>query len=161
MEILYAPWRSKYINKNNNNCPFCDIFKQDKDEKNFVLKRYKHTVAMLNLHPYNAGHILILPYAHKANLYDLTSEERVDLIEALSELNLLVKNALRCDGVNIGVNAGKASGGSIPDHLHLHVVPRWLGDTNFLVVTADTKQISVDLNQMYTTLKEAIHNVNN
>lgn len=165
MKILYAPWRSNYLSKERSNkktkkCPFCQQPKENNDEKNFIIKRYKNCFVMLNLYPYNAGHLLIVPFSHKKYLNDLTKEEKINLIEILSLSSDILKKTLKYDGINIGTNISKASGGSIPNHLHLHLVPRWFGDTNFLVSTADTKQISGNLKKIYKELKKVFQNKN-
>lgn len=161
MEILYAPWRTRYsITKSDSttstSCVFCTHFADTQhDEQNFILKRFEHSVIMLNLHPYNAGHLLILPYEHKSSLDELNLSTRTELMETLNTSIVLVNQVLHCDGINMGLNLGKASGGSIPEHIHFHVVPRWLGDTNFLAVAANTKQISINLREIYDMLKVA------
>lgn len=158
MKLLYAPWRGKYFKKKekkvgiNNTCPFCNQPKELNDNKNFILKRYEYCFIMLNLHPYNAGHLLVVPYKHKPKLYNFNKEERLEFIEAINEGTNILKKVLKFDGVNIGINIGKASGGSISAHLHAHIIPRWYGDTNFLVASANTKQIPFDLNEIYEKL---------
>ena len=159
MKILYAPWRSDYLNNNtpsssSDECIFCSKFNEKKDETHFIIKRFDHTVVMLNLYPYNAGHLLILPLAHKGNLEDLDPEVRFELMEVITLSNAIIKRVLNCDALNVGLNLGKASGGSQPDHLHFHCVPRWWSDTNFLVTTADTKVIPTDLGLLYRNLKK-------
>lgn len=159
MKNLYAPWRSNYIVNDNKekleekSCPFCLQFAQNQDEKNFILKRFKHCAVMLNLHPYNAGHLLVLPFAHKANLRELDESARAEIIEVISKSNEIVTNVLGCTAINVGLSLGKDSGGSIPDHLHFHIIPRWPGDTNFLVITAETKVISFNLHEIYERLR--------
>ncbi len=160
---MYSPWRSKYTtetahtkkeNISEQDCVFCDQFNQKNDKKFFIMKRLKHNAVILNKFPYNAGHLLIIPFAHKATLDSLSKAARTELMEVLSHSARIVKEALKADGVNIGLNVGKASGSSIPSHLHFHVLPRWYGDTNFLPTLTDTKQISVDLHEMYKILKK-------
>ncbi|MBA3953870.1 HIT domain-containing protein [Candidatus Dependentiae bacterium] len=161
MEILYAPWRTQYSTAKPapntdllNSCVFCAHFVlKDDDEQNFILKRFEHSVVMLNLHPYNAGHLLILPYEHKSSLEQLSLPIRTELMEALNTSIGILNEVLRCSGINMGLNLGKASGGSIPEHIHFHVIPRWLGDTNFLAVAAHTKQVSINLREIYDMLK--------
>ncbi len=164
MKRMYCPWRSNYttqearIKKENlpsDECIFCDQFAQNIDKKFFILKRFKHNVVMLNRFPYNTGHLLIIPFAHKATLNDLSKAARSELMELITQSSDIVQKQLKADGVNIGLNVGKASGSSIPSHLHFHILPRWYGDTNFLPTLADTKQISVDLNDTYKKLKKA------
>lgn len=162
MKQLYAPWRENYTTgvahaKNSTNteseCVFCNDFAQDTDEKYMIVARYKHMIVMLNRFPYNAGHLLILPHGHIADLHDLSSQARSELIELTNHSINALKKVLHCDGVNVGLNLGKAAGAGIPSHLHMHVLPRFTGDTNFLPVLCDTKQISFDLHNIYQKLK--------
>jgi ATP adenylyltransferase len=156
MERLYAPWRGAYIDKKEKKeCIFCLCARSQDDEKNFIVKRFETGMIMLNLYPYNAGHLLAIPYAHERQLSGLSLAERTELIEMVTSTASVLSIALHCDGINIGMNLEKAAGGSIPEHLHMHIVPRWLGDTNFLVTVADTKAISFDLCEIYRKLKAA------
>ncbi len=158
MKHLYAPWRNRYITeKNKRACIFCNHRDTAcNDTNNFVIKRFNHCLIMLNLFPYNAGHLLIIPYRHTATLAKLTIEERHELMEATNLAMSILKKELKADGFNAGINVGgKASGGSIPGHLHMHVLPRWHGDTSFLTTLAETKQISADLILLYTQLAGA------
>ncbi len=161
MNRLYAPWRSHYFKKVERTtfkepCPFCAIAATKDDEKHFVLARFKHAFIMLNHYPYNAGHLLILPYAHVESLERLALDARTDLMELITLSTRILHNTLESPGINIGINlGGKVAGGSIPDHLHIHVLPRFAGDTNFLPLLANTKQISLDLVEVYQKLKRA------
>lgn len=163
MKKLYAPWRGKYITKDlksekptgEKDCPFCRQIDENNDEKNFIIKRFKHCYVMLNLHPYNGGHIMILPYQHAARFDALTPEIRAELMEVMTSSISIIEKALSTDGINMGTNHGKPAGGSMPDHLHIHIVPRWWGDTNFFVSIADTKTVSIDLNEIYRKLSIA------
>jgi ATP adenylyltransferase len=165
MKKLYAPWRTAYAREiaaqskqestTADACVFCTQFTASDDHKNGILRRFTHTIAMLNKYPYNAGHILIVPHAHRATLHELSTPARTELIELASQSQLIMVNTLKAQGVNMGLNLGKAAGAGIPAHLHLHVLPRFLGDTNFMPTLCDTKQISIDLNTIYTQLKPA------
>ncbi|MDP3787974.1 MAG: HIT domain-containing protein [Candidatus Chromulinivorax sp.] len=163
MDILYAPWRDKYVVGSNKEscasdsiCIFCKMLvSDDVDHQNFVLKKTQHAFVILNLYPYNGGHLLVLPRQHAARLEDVSKEIRTELMELMSASIVILKDVLRADGINTGLNLGKASGGSVPDHLHFHIVPRWFGDTGFTVTTADTKSVSVDLERIYNDLKPA------
>lgn len=163
MKHLYAPWRGIYAQENGklkrhteqSGSPFSAEFAADNDEENFILKRLKHHGIMLNHYPYNPGHLLIIPYRVAPALSDLTREERIELMEATNASVSILKTYLQNDGANVGLNLGDASsGGSIPDHLHVHIVPRWHGDTGFLATTAQTKVLSEDLRVVYNTLKK-------
>lgn len=160
MKKLYAPWRSAYaqrINKKENNgpCVFCHIIATTDDASEFILQRMPECMILLNKYPYNPGHLLIVPYTHTSTLHTLTSSERVALIEQTSRATDIVTTTLSAQGCNVGINIGKAAGAGIPEHIHLHVLPRFLGDTNFLPTLADTKQISIDLHEIYATLLPA------
>lgn len=164
MKKLYCPWRGEYTLKTAHTknedapadeCVFCQRIAQTNDEENLIIKRGKHTVIFLNKYPYNAGHILIMPYEHVAQLTQLSTAARAELMEMLAQSEPIMRNTLGAHGVNMGVNLGKAAGAGIPSHLHFHVLPRWEGDTNFLPVLADTKQISFDLHEFYKKIKKA------
>lgn len=163
MKKMYAPWRSNYTTTkahtkkegiHEDECVFCEQFAENNDAHHFILKRYAYTAVLLNKFPYNAGHLLIIPFAHKATLDQLSKAARTELMELITQSSHIVRTTLKADGVNIGLNIGKDAGSSIPSHLHFHVLPRWKGDTNFLPTLADTKQISVDLHDVYKQLKK-------
>jgi ATP adenylyltransferase len=165
MKHLYAPWRSNYVTdvvhgKNDKiekeDCIFCANLADNNDEKHFIFKRFTHHAIMLNLYPYNAGHLLIISLDHKKNLEELSKEARIELIELTNSCINILTDVLKAQGVNVGFNIGKASGAGIPSHFHQHVLPRWIGDTNFLPLLANTKQISIDLNEIYKKLKSSI-----
>lgn len=163
MKILYAPWREDYTTStapgpqgqegiSEKECVFCTQLHLD-NEQVFILKRCKSSYIMLNRYPYNAGHLLILPFSHTAHLEDLPLESRNELIHLATESTIILKKELKAQGVNIGLNLGKAAGAGIPAHLHMHILPRWQGDTNFLPTLAETKQVSTDLSKLYKTLR--------
>jgi len=155
MDKLWAPWRAKYItkiNKHKKGCIFCRILKEKKDKKNFIISRSKHSFAVLNIYPYNNGHILIVPNAHVFDLSQMKKEEKEDLWELLEKTKKQVDRAMKPAGYNIGINLGKAAGAGYPKHLHIHLVPRWIGDVNFMPVTGNTKVISQSLRSLHTEL---------
>lgn len=162
MDILYAPWRGRYITdtvrsrekqKPSNECVFCAHFKEDNDSTNFILKRCKSMIVMLNRYPYNSGHLMILPVKHIGQLYELPTHDQQEMMTLATHSSKILQTVLECDGINIGINLGKAAGAGLPGHLHMHLLPRWNGDTNWLPLLADTKQISVDLEYTYKELK--------
>ncbi len=164
MKDLYAPWRSPYsksLSKSKqeaaqkNECVFCVQCKDTHDAKNFILKRYKHWIVLLNKYPYNAGHLLIVSFEHKKSLDQMPKAARAELLEITALAIPILEKKLETDGINVGLNLGKASGAGIPSHLHLHILPRWSVDTNFLPALADTKVISFDLKEMYALLEPA------
>lgn len=163
MKRLYAPWRSKYVTesgKKENNlaitkeaCVFCQQVAHQPDQTSYVLRRFDLCFVMLNRYPYNGGHILVLPFDHKPDLDDLTPATRSELIEAVSLSKRVMQSVLTPQGFNIGINLGVAGGGGIPSHLHVHVIPRWRGDTSFLETVGGTKLVSADLDTVYDNLK--------
>lgn len=162
MKKLYAPWRADYTtgsahknreNQSQDECIFCQQIYSQEDEKHFVLKRFEHHLVMLNLYPYNAGHLLILSLEHSASLSELSTSARAELIELTTICVEILKQALSAHGINVGINLGKAAGAGIPSHLHTHVLPRFVGDTNFMPTLANTKVISFDLQEIYQKLK--------
>lgn len=154
MEKLWAPWREKFIfGKRKKGCIFCRCLKEKKDQENFILCRGKHAFVILNLYPYNSGHLMIVAQRHQAQLQDLTSPEAQEMIRLSQVWVKILKKALRPDGINLGININQASGAGIHEHVHIHVVPRWQGDTNFMPILADTKVISVSLKSVYQKLK--------
>jgi len=157
MDKLWAPWRVKYITKiikGSKGCVFCNILKDKKDRKNYIVSRKKHAYAVLNLYPYNNGHMLIVPNRHVFDLSDLTKEEREGLMDLLELIKRLLDKIMKPQGYNIGINLGKAAGAGFPEHLHIHLVPRWTGDVNFMPVTGHTKVISQSLRSLHDLISK-------
>jgi len=157
MKQLWAPWRCTYINVKSGykkRCFLCEALKASNDRKNLLVKRGRKCFVMLNLFPYNAGHLLISPKAHKANLEDLTPEEMKELFELAIEMKRALTKVLNPEGFNMGFNIGAVAGAGLVGHLHLHLVPRWGGDTNFMPVLSGTKVISQSLSQLYQRLQK-------
>lgn len=159
MDRLWAPWRIKYIKQppsNSKGCLFCRLAKEKRDVKNLVLFRSRHSFCILNKYPYNNGHLLVSPYRHIKNLNQLKNSEALDMFYTSNKMQHLLKQLLSPDGFNIGINIGRVSGAGIPSHIHLHIVPRWKEDTNFMPVVFDTKVISQSLSQLYEELHRRI-----
>ena len=157
MENLWAPWRAEYIlNTKKCGCFLCQKPREDKDEANFILYRGKTNFIILNSYPYNPGHLLIAPYRHVDNLQKLTDEEATEHFAVLKLSIKLLTKVTKPEGFNVGMNLGKVSGAGLDDHLHTHVVPRWLGDTNFMAVTSNTKVVSQGLADTYRNLKKGL-----
>ena len=158
MDKLWAPWRVKYITKilkEQKGCVFCRILKEKKDKKNYILTRTKHCFSVLNIYPYNNGHMLILPNRHVDDLGKLTKAERNELFDLLQETQKLLKKVLKPGGYNIGINLGRVAGAGFPGHVHIHLVPRWYGDVNFMPVMSNTKVISQSLKTLFEKLDDA------
>ena len=162
MNILYGPWFAKYMltkknikDQTSRACVFCQKFLvQDLNSQEFILKKAKHASIILNFYPYNPGHLLILPYQHVANLEDLSKEARMELMELTNKSIIILESVLKVHGIHVGLNLGETSG-SIPDHVHLHVVPRFDKDINFLVKNNLLKNRLIDLEKVYNDLKPA------
>ncbi len=153
MKYIWAPWRMKYVRMGKpTGCILCDKPKQKKDKENYILFRGEKNFIMLNCYPYNPGHLLIAPYRHTGNLEDLTEAERNEHFELVSRSIVILKQAFKPMGFNIGANLGRVAGAGIEDHFHSHIVPRWQGDSNFMPVLGETKVIPQALADTYKTL---------
>ena len=151
MNNLWSPWRSKYIEsfKNENekgSCIFCEVLdKEITDDNNLLVTKSSLTITMLNLYPYNNGHLMIIPKRHVGKLDDLSKEESLAIMEEIKFAQQALTKVYQPHGFNVGANLGRASGAGIEDHIHFHIVPRWNGDTNFMPVLGEVKVISQDL----------------
>lgn len=156
MEQLWAPWRLAYIKgPEPEGCIFCTKPAVGRDEENLIVWRGGSAFVMLNRYPYNSGHVMAVPVRHTGDLDQLTPSEVQDLWEAVRRSVRALRRAFGAQAFNIGVNLGRAAGAGITDHLHVHVVPRWTGDTNFMPVLADVKVIPQHLQDTYRQLREA------
>ena len=155
MDKLWAPWRVKYVTKilsKSKKCVFCKILSGKNDRKNFIFLRTQYSFAVLNIYPYNNGHVLVMPYRHVNDIAKLTQDEMMDLMNLVNRTKKLLEKVMKPKGFNIGVNIGRAAGAGFPGHVHIHIVPRWLGDVNFMPVLTDTKVISQSLRALWTRL---------
>ena len=157
MYRLWAPWRLKYITGDREKeCIFCKKPRENKDNENFILLRGKKCFVMLNLFPYNNGHLMVAPYRHISSIEDMNFEEQKEMINLTSRMVILLRKVMHPEGFNIGMNLGKSAGAGIVDHIHLHIVPRWTGDSNFMPLLSETKVISEALEETYKKLKEKL-----
>jgi ATP adenylyltransferase len=157
MERLWAPWRMEYITEEPRpGCLFCRVIEHpdDKDAA-LVVWRPQGAIVLLNKFPYNPGHAMVVPQAHLAGLEDLDDTQTADLMRALRRTITVLKSSLKPEGFNIGANQGRVAGAGIPDHVHVHVVPRWNGDTNFMPVLGEVKVVNEHLLQTAAKLSEA------
>lgn len=156
MQRLWAPWRTTYITKvlgnKHKGCVFCNILKDKKDAKHFIFIRGKLAYAVLNIYPYSNGHCLIVPNRHVNDISKMTKEELAEMMELLLATKARLQKAINPQGFNIGFNLGRLAGAGIPGHVHMHVVPRWKGDHNFMPITGATKVISQSLEDIYKAL---------
>ncbi len=157
MDQLWAPWRLAYVAASpkpddDANCFLCRGLAESNDRANLIVLRTARSAVVLNRYPYNNGHLLIAPLAHKGQLLELTEEDLLDLQLVLCRMMGRLTEAMRPDGFNVGLNLGRVAGAGLPGHVHWHVVPRWNGDTNFMPVVADSKVISQSLDALYELL---------
>jgi ATP adenylyltransferase len=158
MKQLWSPWRMEYIlSKERGNCVFCDAFSVDlsRDRERLVLHRGEHCGVMMNLFPYNNGHIMVIPFTHVATFTDLSPDALLEVMSLVNKSVRVLGQSMNAEGFNIGANLGKVAGAGIADHVHMHVVPRWAGDTNFLSTVSQMRCIPESLHDSYDKLKIA------
>jgi ATP adenylyltransferase len=156
METLWAPWRIGYITgAKPRGCIFCDKPAEGRDAENFIVFRGLSCFVILNLYPYNNGHLMVVPFAHIASLEDLDAETSQELMRLTQQAIRVLRRTMRPSAFNVGVNIGEAAGAGVAGHVHVHVVPRWAGDTNFMPVLSDTRVIAQSLESSYTILQRA------
>jgi ATP adenylyltransferase len=150
VDRIFSPWRMEYIRQAGEGggaapCVFCVLDRDLEDPDRLLVGLYPGTVAILNRYPYNNGHVLLAPRRHVANLWDLSGEELRELFSLVSLGSRALAQEYRTEGMNIGLNLGKAAGAGIADHLHVHLVPRWVGDTNFMTPVQETRVLPESL----------------
>lgn len=163
MERLFSPWRSQYIasfsktkSEDEARCLFCDVARAKTDSKNFVLFRRHRCFVMMNLYPYNSGHVMIVPYTHTSEMGELTKDEYSEILSSTRDVMRVLDKTLGPHGFNFGANLGRVAGAGIDQHIHFHLVPRWNGDTNFMPTLADTKLVSESITATYRKLKRIL-----
>ena len=156
MQNLWAPWRITYIQEqpNENGCFLCNAVQDNQDEKHLVVHRGKECFCILNKFPYNSGHLMVVPNKHKADISDLTGQEMLEIMEMTRDMKELLTKIMKPEGFNLGINLGKSAGAGLIGHFHLHIVPRWNGDTNFMPVVSDVKIIPQSLEDLYKEFKK-------
>jgi ATP adenylyltransferase len=158
MKRLWAPWRIDYIvNKKPSTCIFCVSSDQEHDREKLILFRTDLSLVMLNRYPYNNGHLMIAPFRHTADLNELSEEEMLDLFATLRLSRNVLEKTASPQGFNIGINLGKAAGAGVDEHLHIHIVPRWNGDTNFMSVISDNRVMPENLRSTFEKLFPGFH----
>jgi len=163
MDKLWSPWRSKYIQSfkdepeaESDKSLFTRISNENRDKENYLLYRGKTCFIIMNLYPYNSGHLMIVPYKEAKDLSELDKETRLELFEMIDLGLKILTDALKPHGFNIGANLGRVAGAGVDNHVHFHIVPRWNGDTNFMPVLNDVKVISEAMNETYEKLKKSL-----
>lgn len=154
---MWAPWRIGYVTgERPAGCVFCKKIEADDDEANFVLYRGEHVAIVINTYPYNSGHLMVVPNRHVGELSELSDDEHEELWALTRLAAQVLREALYPEGLNIGMNVGEAAGAGISDHLHMHIVPRWPGDTNYMSSVAETRVVPQSLEDSYEQLKPVI-----
>ncbi|MFQ6604949.1 MAG: HIT domain-containing protein [Fidelibacterota bacterium] len=156
MKKLWAPWRIEYIlapKDDTEECIFCTKPAGDADRDNLVLFRGRQAFIIMNLYPYNNAHLLVVPYAHVNSMSALSRDERYEMMELANASMDILRGKMNAQGFNFGANIGAAAGAGIEEHVHLHIVPRWIGDTNFMPVLGHTKVLVQGLQETYDALK--------
>lgn len=157
MEHLWAPWRMGYVSAEKpEGCIFCTKPAAGSDEENQILYRGDLMCILLNTYPYNTGHVMVAPLRHVADPLELSPQESSELLYGIRVAVEVLRASLHPEGFNIGVNLGNVAGAGYAEHLHVHVVPRWRGDTNFMAVTADTRVVPEALADTYRKLRDAV-----
>jgi ATP adenylyltransferase len=158
-KYLYSPWRLDYIlSEKTEGCIFCCKPSAEDDAKHLIIHRSKHCYVILNLYPYNNGHVMVVPFAHVPNLSKLTKTALNDIFSTVQLAESILTKVYRCDGLNIGINVGKTAGAGIDEHIHVHLVPRWLGDCNFMSVVGGERVIPEAFENTFQKLKAAFAN---
>jgi len=156
MEYVWSPWRMDYIqNQNEEGCAFCKEMAQPDGPNNLIIHRGKQVFMILNRFPYTSGHMMAVPYEHTAQLSDLNAETRAEMMELVNLATLVLQDIYHPHGFNVGINIGAAAGAGIAEHIHMHVVPRWSGDTNFMSSLGNTRVLPESLTDTYQRVKQA------
>jgi ATP adenylyltransferase len=156
MEHIWSPWRYKYIASAGRaeGCVFCRIEQEHRDAENYLVHRSELNFVILNLYPYTSGHLMIVPYQHEASLAAVDQATTTEMIELAKRAQTALEAEYRPDGFNIGMNLGRSAGAGVADHLHLHVVPRWSGDANFVSIVGETRVLPEELATTHQKLKK-------
>ncbi|PWB70595.1 HIT family hydrolase [candidate division GN15 bacterium] len=159
-KMIWAPWRAGFIlSKKEKGCVFCKRQKMKDSIRNLVLYRGRTVFVILNKYPYNSGHMMIVPYRHVAHLERLTPQEAIEFFDLTRVAVAIIKEKLRPHSLNLGMNLGRSAGAGVPGHLHMHIVPRWIGDTNFMPVIGKTSVVSIPLEPIYELLREGFDKI--
>jgi ATP adenylyltransferase len=155
VDYLWTPWRYQYVTKGDSasGCVFCAAAGGAEDRDNLIVHRARYNFVILNRFPYTNGHVMVVPFQHAAMLQELAEETLLEMMRLARECEKHLRATYRPDGLNIGMNLGRSAGAGIADHLHMHILPRWAGDTNFMTVTGETRVLPEDLPVTWEKLK--------
>jgi ATP adenylyltransferase len=161
MDYLWTPWRYQYLEQATQgkqpDCIFCDALQRNRDEETLIVYRAKKSFVILNRFPYTSGHVMVVPYAHVAELHLCDPGALQEMLELAQRLEAVYREEYKPDGMNLGMNLGKAAGAGVAGHLHLHMLPRWIGDSNFMTVTGETRVHPENLRTTFDRLRKALH----
>jgi len=158
-DIMWAPWRMRYITAEHTggyegpSCVFCDLPAQDDDARTYILHRGEHAFVIMNLYPYNNGHLMLVPYVHVDSLRAVPAPALAEMMALAQRAQEVLELTMRPQGFNLGINQGRAAGAGIADHVHMHIVPRWVGDTNFMPALGDVRVMPQHLDETYALLR--------
>ena len=157
MKTVWSPWRMEYIDNPDKplGCVFCREAAREDGPENLIVARGANAFVILNRYPYTSGHLMIVPYSHLPTLETLDASTRAEIMELANRAVAVLRLVYRPDGFNLGINIGSAAGAGIADHVHLHVVPRWTGDTNFMSTVSETRVLPEDLPATYARVRSA------
>jgi len=157
MKHLWSPWRMAYIENHQKieGCVFCIAQAKEDSAENLIAFRGKNAYVILNRYPYASGHLMVIPFEHKANLDELNMETRTEMMELTSRCTTILRNIYKPQGFNLGSNIGEAAGAGVLGHVHIHIVPRWIGDTNFMTTLGATRVLPEALEDTYKRVREA------
>jgi ATP adenylyltransferase len=158
MDYIWTPWRYRYIasGMKDDRCIFCDAVEAGDDAQSLIVLRARKNFVILNRYPYTSGHVMVVPYAHQARLAAAEPETLAEMMALAQRLERALEHLYRPDGYNVGMNIGRAAGAGIAGHLHLHVLPRWMGDTNFMTAVGETRVQPEELTTTYQRLSGAL-----
>ena len=161
MDYLWTPWRYQYMAQvtagAQPDCIFCDAVERNQDEETLIVHRAKKAFVILNRFPYTSGHVMIVPYAHVAELNLCEPDALREMMELAQRVETAFRKNYKPDGMNLGMNLGRAAGAGVAGHLHLHMLPRWIGDTNFMTVTGETRVHPEELRTTFERLRKALN----
>ena len=161
MDVLWSPWRYDYITASGSGeksgCVFCNILNGPaSDEENFILHRAGFNFVLLNIYPYTSGHLMVIPYEHHSSLHESGKQTTDEMMDLVKRSTAAITDAYNPDGINLGMNLGKAAGAGVADHYHMHILPRWVGDVNFMTAIGQTRTIPETLQTTYDKLRAKI-----
>jgi len=156
MKHLWTPWRMAYIENagKEDGCVFCNLQAKEDGPENLIVQRGKLAFVILNRYPYTSGHVMVVPFAHKPNLEELSPAMRAEMMELTSQATVVLRKIYNTKSFNVGVNIGEAAGAGVKEHVHIHIVPRWVGDTNFMSTLAETRVLPETLEDTWRRIRE-------